>query len=171
MNYKVINHISEIDEARHILWKVYVGTKNNIIIPNNIDQRVIISNYKHILIDRFDDDAIWIGAYYKDKLIGCSRILYKYPLESLKRNNSVEINRIAILTEYIDKYTIYNFILSILKIASVFSVNYIINSPYSDLDKLFNMIGSYKIKEGIYTGIILEGIENLSLIIEIKSKM
>ncbi len=92
----------QVKDAQHLLYEVYIKELGWKLTPNN---KIGACCEDNRLRDAFENTAIWFGAYYKNKLIGCLRVIpnaaevSRYLALSIKPN-SVETNRMCIAKEH-----------------------------------------------------------------------
>lgn len=72
---KIANDIFSINAMRHLLYQVYIEEQKWDFSPENPSGIRIDSSNPHfkMLVDDRDYQAVWFGAYYQDKLVGCGR--------------------------------------------------------------------------------------------------
>jgi PAS domain S-box-containing protein len=87
-----------IEDASALLYQTNVVKAGWQFAPDNPSQiRVENKRKRKILVDRFTDDAIWIGAFYGKKMVGCTRLC------KTDENNKFEIEGYS-TTQAIKKY-------------------------------------------------------------------
>lgn len=107
-----------IDDACALLYLTLIEQIYWNFLPDNPSKlRVEIKNSRHLLVDRFTNNAIWFGAYDDARLIGCLRATFPDENDRLEvegyesshiiqkylpvgRKNCVELTRAAILSSY-----------------------------------------------------------------------
>ncbi len=86
-----------IEDACALLYKVYHEEMIWNFSPDNPSQlRVELKNNKKILVDRFTDKAVWVGAFDGPQLVGCTRLTFSdenNQLEMEGYKNSVVIQK------------------------------------------------------------------------------
>jgi len=92
----------EIPEAQRLLYKLYKEELNWSPALNNASG---VRYEEERLRDDFENTAIWFGAYHKNVLVGCYRLIIS-DIELLRYatvptdKHTVELTRMAVLKEY-----------------------------------------------------------------------
>jgi len=115
---KQLNDAASIEDACALLHNRLIEQIGWNFLPKNPSQlRVEIRNNRHLLVDRFTDNAAWFGAFDDSMLVGCLRVTFvdennKLEIDGYKnsqviqeylpenRSNCTEMTRIAILKNY-----------------------------------------------------------------------
>lgn len=115
---KILETRGLIEEACALLYKTHVEESNWKFESDNPSKiRVEVRGNQKLLVDRFTDEAVWFGAFEKEKLIGCVRLLFvdknnQFEMEGYKgsdiiqqylprdKTHCVEINRAAVMSAY-----------------------------------------------------------------------
>ena len=74
---RLLKNSKEINSARKLLYKVYIEELKWLFNPQSLTKFHIqqSSDGGKMLCDAFDQDALWVGAYKDDKLVGTIRIV------------------------------------------------------------------------------------------------
>ena len=103
---------AEVDQARNILFEVYhkeIGWHPESENPSGL--HVQIGAYGAMLVDKYDDTALWFGCFDRETLVAVHRShraidnnfeldAYKSVPPQFKDSESVELTRLAIRKEY-----------------------------------------------------------------------
>lgn len=112
MEFRLLTKKSDIEASQSLLYDVYIQEMGWLPEENNPSGIEILQSYKtNLLIDNYDDYALWFGVYIENKLAACWRLCppikglfelekYHHLPDFLKRARSLEITRLAIQEEY-----------------------------------------------------------------------
>ncbi len=100
----------EIQAAMQLLHTVYILEQGWLLLESNQSMlRIESLADKKMVVDKFSNDAHWFGAFHKETLVGCLRVL-PYPMLELKEYRKLpsfidhsgvcEMNRLAVLPAY-----------------------------------------------------------------------
>jgi PAS domain S-box-containing protein len=99
---KILNNQELINDARALLYRTNIEHVNWMFSPDNPSKLAIKQEgNRKLLTDRFDDKAIWIGAFHDKKMVGCTRLC------GVDENNKFEIEGYP-SSEVVQKYLSQN---------------------------------------------------------------
>jgi len=93
---KKLGAAESIEDACALLYVVHIEENTwNFSSDNPSQLRVEIRNNKNLLIDRFTENAIWFGAFFDTKLVGCTRLTFpdennKLEMEGYNNSHSIQ---------------------------------------------------------------------------------
>lgn len=93
---KKLDTAESIEDACALLYIVHVEENIwNFSSDNPSRLRVEIKNNRNILVDRFTENAIWFGAFYDTKFVGCTRLTFpdennKLEMESYSNSHFIQ---------------------------------------------------------------------------------
>lgn len=115
---RLLSSQDEIDQARHLLYQVYIEEMGWKLSPDNPSGlKVEASAYGPMLVDRFDASSLWFGCSVEGRLVGIHRIhhseeqleieLYTQIPNMFKNEMTVELSRLAIAQGYRAKSPVF----------------------------------------------------------------
>lgn len=155
----ILKTAEQVDEACHLLYKVYIEKMGWQFLPDNPSKlRIEYKNGRALLIDRFTKTATWFGLFDGQKMVACIRLhgldenglLEAEGFRSAApigpylqdgRASLAELTKFAILSEHISQGAIHKVFLEAFRYCRRHKLKLVCNTNNAFLLKYYSRIG------------------------------
>lgn len=159
----------QIESACALLHDIYIERQKwNFADDNPSQLRAEMRNQRWVLVDRYTDNAIWFGAFDRDNLVGCVRLVGAdqdrrlevdyYPsssdamtfLNSTERDRCVEIQKVVTSIAYVGRGIVKRLMLACFRYCQEHRLHIVALTHNGYLQSLFRKIDFRLIREAAF---------------------